>query len=116
MLLSQKRKEIGLLMALGLSQKATRSLFMKMGLILAGMGMFFGLILGLGASLFLALYPLQILPDVYYDSSLPSEVHYGFVAAVAIGCLILAFASAYWPVRHYLSRSPAENLRQFVVE
>ncbi len=116
MLLSQKRKEIGLLMALGLSQKATRALFMKMGLILAGMGMFFGLLLGLGASLFLAHYPLQILPDVYYDSSLPSEVHYVFVAAVGVGCLILAFVSAYWPVRHYLSRAPAENLRQFVVE
>ncbi len=116
MLLSQKRKEIGLLMALGLSQKATRSLFMKMGLILSGVGMFFGLLLGLGLSFILSEYPLQILPDVYYDSSLPSEVHYGFVAAVGLGCMILAFISAYWPVRHYLGRSPAENLRQFVAE
>ncbi len=116
MLLSQKRKEIGLLMALGLSQKSTQKLFLKMGLILSGVGMFFGLLLGVALSLFLYWHPLQILPDVYYDSSLPSQVHFGFVVAVAVGCMILAFISSYWPVRYYLSRSPAENLRQFTVD
>jgi lipoprotein-releasing system permease protein len=116
MLLSQKRKEIGLLMALGLSQRATRSLFLSLGLVLSGVGLFFGLFSGVAVSLFLAKYPLEILPDVYYDSSLPSEVNFTFVIGVGIACLLLAFASAFWPVRHYLRRSPAENLRVFVAE
>jgi lipoprotein-releasing system permease protein len=114
LLISQKRKEIGLMMSLGLSAAKTRRLFLSLGVILSGFGLFGGLIIGLGISFFLEKHPLEILPDIYYDSALPSEISYSFVGGVAICCLAVAALSAYAPVRKYLVLSPTENLRPYV--
>lgn len=116
LLLSQKRKEIGLLMALGLSAKDTRRLFLSLGMVLSGFGLFVGVLLGLSLSWLLEKYPLEILPDIYYDSALPSEINYTFVAAVAAACLVVALLSALGPVRQYLKLSPSQNLRPFVAD
>ncbi len=116
LLLSQKRKEIGLLMALGLSAQSTRRLFLSLGVVLSGFGLFSGVIIGLTISWLLEKYPLEILPDIYYDSALPSEINYTFVAAVAICCLLVALLSAVGPVRRYLRLSPSENLRPYSVD
>jgi lipoprotein-releasing system permease protein len=102
MMISQKRKEIGLLMSLGLSQYRVKKLFLFVGVILSGLGLFVGLTLGLIVSHLLQMYPLEILPDIYYDSSLPSF------------CLVIAVIAAYWPVKLYVDRSPSDNLRKFV--
>ncbi len=116
MLISQKRKEIGLLMALGLSRRRTQRLFLSVGVMLSGLGLFGGLVLGILVSILIDKYPLDILPDIYYDSSLPSEISYPFVGAVAIFCVLVAFSAAYWPVRNSMKRTPSQNLRPFVVE
>jgi lipoprotein-releasing system permease protein len=113
LLLSQKRKEIGLLMALGLSGEMTKRLFLAVGVVLSGFGLFAGAALGVVVSLLLEKYPLEILPDIYYDSALPSEINWIFVISVALGCLVVAALSAYGPVRRYLRFSPSENLRPY---
>lgn len=112
MLVSQKRKEIGLLMAIGFSRHSIRRLFLTLGVFLSGLGLFGGLILGVMTSLLIEKYPIDLLPDIYYDSAIPSEVNYAFVAGVAAFCLAVAFMAAYWPVRSYVRYSPSENLRQ----
>ncbi len=113
MLISQKRKEIGLLMALGLSELKTKRLFLALGLLLSGLGLFVGLGLGVLVSLIIDKYPIDVLPDIYYDSALPAELNFVFIAGVAVGCLFIAFLAAYLPVRLYLKYSPSENLRLF---
>ncbi len=116
LLLSQKRREIGLLMALGLSEQRTKRLFLALGMVLSGFGLFSGVTIGLLTSIWLERHPLEILPDIYYDSALPSEINYVFVGAVAVGCLVVAGLSAYGPVRRYLRFSPSENLRPYVAD
>lgn len=116
MLISQKRKEIGLLMSIGLSARRTKKLFLTIGLFLSGMGLFCGLILGLLVSFLIDRYPMDILPDIYYDSSLPSEINFVFIGWVAVFCLTISFIAAYLPVRLYMRYSPAENLRLFSAE
>jgi lipoprotein-releasing system permease protein len=116
MLISQKRKEIGILMALGMSRSKTSKLFMYLGLFLSEIGLFGGLILGVLVSKMIEWYPMNILPDIYYDSSVPSELNYYFVLFVAIFCFVIAFIAAYWPVKLYINKSPSENLRLFTAD
>lgn len=116
MLISQKRKEIGILMALGMSRSKTSKLFMYLGLFLSEIGLFGGLILGVLVSKLIEWYPMNILPDIYYDSSIPSELNYYFVLFVAIFCFIISFIAAYWPVKLYINKSPSENLRLFTAD
>lgn len=116
MLISQKRKEIGLLMSVGFSRKKTEKLFLLVGVFLSSFGLFIGLLLGILVSLLIDKYPMNVLPDIYYDSSLPAELSASFVLGVAIFCIVVVVVAAYWPVRLYLKKSPSENLRQFISE
>ncbi|MCB0350460.1 MAG: FtsX-like permease family protein [Bdellovibrionales bacterium] len=116
MLISQKRKEIGLLMSIGFSKKNTERLFLSIGVFLSSFGLFAGLILGVVVSVLIDKYPLYILPDIYYDSSLPSELSASFVVGVTLFCVLIAIMAAYWPVRLYMKNTPSENLRQFVAD
>ena len=111
MLISNKRKEIGLLMSIGFSRQRVSNLFLQLGLLLSGIGLFGGLGLGLLTSWLIEKYPLEILPDIYFDSSIPSEINYGFISIVTLFCFVIAFLAAYVPVQLYLQKSPAENLR-----
>jgi lipoprotein-releasing system permease protein len=116
MLISQKRKEIGLLMSVGFSKKNTERLFLSIGVFLSSFGLFTGLILGVIVSILIDKYPLNILPDIYYDSSIPSELSTIFVVGVTLFCVIVAVMAAYWPVRLYMKNTPSENLRQLVAD
>src|SRR5439155_715053 len=64
-LITQKRKEIGLLMAMGLSRKKTRALFTRLGLLLSSVGILSGAALGVIACLVIDSLDTSILPDFY---------------------------------------------------
>ncbi len=111
LLLTQKRKDLGLLMALGLSPKQTRWLFVRVGLMLSSFGIFSGLILGLVICYVIARFPLPILPDIYYETIIPAKVDVRFVLGVLFAAAVIAFVSADLPVRGITRESPAEALR-----
>ena len=50
-------------------------------------------------------------PDVYYISSLPSEVHPGDVVRIALAALILTFLATLYPAFQAARTAPAEALR-----
>lgn len=111
LLLMQKRKDIGLLMAIGLSPRATRGLFVRVGLILSSIGIFGGLFFGLLICFIVARYPLSILPNIYYDTTIPASVDPRFVFGILIFAGVISFLSAYWPARTATAELPAEALR-----
>jgi lipoprotein-releasing system permease protein len=112
LLMSQKRQDIGMLMALGLSRARIRSLFLQVGLFLSFSGILSGFLLGTGITLFLEKYPLAILPDIYTDSTLPAKVTAGNLLFV-LGCsAAIAILGAVLPVWRYVRGMPAENLRK----
>lgn len=111
LLLSQKRKDIGLLMALGLSPKQTRWLFVKVGLILSSIGILSGMVIGLVICFVVARYPLPILPDIYYDATIPATVEPRFIVWILVLSSIIAYLSADWPAKNATSELPAEALR-----
>jgi len=110
-LISEKQKDIGLLMALGLSRARTRNLFGRVGLYLGLAGCILGLILGVFVSLFLQKNPLQFMPTVYVDSTLPSKVDFKEIFWISICLLSLTFIASFGPATQAIRRLPAEGLR-----
>lgn len=112
LLLSQKRRDIALIKTMGLSQNKTLWLFTKMGLWISGTAIALGTVLGLGISLYLEYNPVNILPNIYYDSSIPALVDFSFVILVLCISLVLAFLGSYVPALATLKIQPAILLRQ----
>lgn len=111
LLISQKRKEIGLLMAIGFSMKRVANLFQSLGMILSLLGLFGGVIVGSCIAYYIEMHPLHVLPDIYYDSELPAEVQGTFVGIVFLIGLILAWSAVKLAVRQILQLTPSEALR-----
>ena len=112
LLLTQKRKEIGLLMALGLTPLKTSRLFFGLGLMLSVTGIGIGMVVGLSICFGLQEYPLNILPsDVYYDVSIPARVEPFFIAMILLFAGIIAAVSSWLPARFHTRFTPAEGLR-----
>lgn len=110
LLLMQKRKDIGLLMALGLSPKRARDLFIRLGLLLSGIGIGTGLVIGVVICLVVQKYPLPLLPDIYYDTTIPASVDPLFILAILVCSFAIAYLSAYFPAKRHTSESPSDCL------
>lgn len=111
LLVSQKRKEMGLLQAIGLGPLALKKLLTGIGVGLGGLGLLSGGFLGASLSLYLESYPLKVLPDIYYDSEISALTDWNLILVVmVIGFLLSYFGSKAVGVGLY-SQSPSELLR-----
>ena len=99
LLLFQKRREIKLLRALGLSSKKTLEIFSKVGLILTLSGVFSGAIFGTAISLYIEAHPLNLLSDAYYDPQVPAKVEWILVLVVMITASLVGFYGSWLPAR-----------------
>ncbi len=112
LLMNQKRQDIGMFMALGLSLKRTRSVFFRVGLLLSFVGILCGIVLGSGICLFLDWYPLELLPDIYTDSTLPAKLTWRIFMFVSVSSSLIAVLGSWLPVWRYVALHPAESLRK----
>ncbi len=112
LIMSQKQSDIAILKTLGLSNKRTLLLFTQMGLWISLSAISVGTILGLSVSYYLEKNPLQVLPHIYYDASIPAYVDLRFAGIVLVVSTILAFLGCYFPSRTTLNIQPAILLKQ----
>lgn len=112
LLLSQKRRDIALLRVTGLSKRDTVSLFTRVGLVLAGTAVFVGALLGIATGLYIEAYPLNVLPDIYYDSEIPAKFDLALTIGVLIVASLLSFFGAWIPARSVAGLEPSRVLRQ----
>ena len=94
---TQKRQDMGLLMALGLSPQKTHRLMMSISCGLAGLGICSGLSIGIGLSLLLDHFTLLRLPDIYYDTSLPVKLDFIGITLIMILSVVISLLSAWLP-------------------
>ena len=103
-------------MAMGLSKSDTRKLFLKLGLTLSSVGLFGGLFIGTIICLLIDHYPLPILPDIYYDATIPAKVDPVLIIVTIIFASIISVLSAWLPTRKYTNLNPADALRSRINE
>ncbi len=91
MLLLEKRKEVAILRALGLTWSRLRKIFLFDGLLIGSAGVAAGLLMGLGVLFFLETWqPIHLAPEVYFVSQVPVEyARRNFVLVVSAAFVIL---------------------------
>lgn len=120
MVVTDKRTDIAILRTLGASQGEVRTTFLIQGLVIGWIGVVFGI--GLGVALALNVdrivpflertFGFQIMDsDVYYITSIPSEVHLSNVLAIGVAALLLTGLATVYPALRAARTAPAEALR-----
>jgi lipoprotein-releasing system permease protein len=120
MVVNDKRTDIAILRTLGAPPRAILQAFVTQGLAIGWFGVACGAVLGV----LLALNVTSIVPflqrlfrfqifsaQVYYDTAIPSEVHWPEVAWIAVVALLLTLASTIYPALRAAATPPADALR-----
>lgn len=100
MTVMNRRRDIALLLSLGLGKRELKKIFFRLGFIIGFGGIIGGVILGLFGLYLLDTFPIVSLPsDVYGTSKLPLElsaVDFGLIVLGSIGVVLL---SSYYPAK-----------------
>ena len=108
----EKRRDIGVLKAMGMTPRRITRLFMAEGILIGAIGTSLGILLGLGV-LFLqirfAIFPLD--PTVYIIPAIPVEIRAMDFVSIAVASLGLSLGAAYYPARRAAATLPSESLR-----
>ncbi len=111
LLLVQKKKEIGILMVLGLSLKKIRRLFISTGFLLCALGAGSGVLLGLLISWLLTYVNMSWFIPVGEDTMFVVKFYPMFLVLFVISIGVLAFLSCWLSVRSQLKQNPALLLK-----
>lgn len=120
MIVMEKNKDIAILKTMGATSRNIMKIFMFQGLIIGVVGTFLGCLVGLGVALNLEqistfiekIFGFKILPgDIYYLSTLPSQVDYADVFVIITATLLISFLATIYPSRKASRIDPAEALR-----
>src|SRR6266404_1356989 len=120
MVVNDKRTDIAILRTVGLSPRGIVAVFMTQGVLIGWIGASLGVTLGLALALNVdVIVPVLeqtfgfhfMDPDVYYISSLPSEVHPGDVVRIGLAAFILTLVATVYPALQAARTQPAEALR-----
>jgi lipoprotein-releasing system permease protein len=120
MVVTDKRTDIAILRTFGASPRRIVGVFMSQGLVIGWvgvtLGVIFGVILAYNADPVMKFlentFGFQVWDsDVYYVTSLPSEVRWRMVAIIAAGAFILTALATIYPALRASKIEPAEALR-----
>jgi lipoprotein-releasing system permease protein len=120
MVVTDKRTDIAILRTFGAAPARVMGVFLTQGLVIGWLGVALGVLLGL----LLALHVDTIVPflertfrfqimdsDVYYITTIPSEVHWGNIVVIAAAALALTALATVYPAIRAARTAPAEALR-----
>jgi len=113
MVVSEKRRDIGVLKSMGASPGFVMRVFLLEGLLIGALGTLLGSALG-GALIFvLKRYPFVHLPgDVYFIETLPVRPEAGDFAAVILAAFVLCLAAACYPAWQASRLDPVTAIRR----
>lgn len=120
MMVTDKQSDIAILRTLGMTPGNIMAIFMVQGTLIGLIGTALGVVGGVALanniesliSRLERLLDYQFLPaDVYYISSLPSELHWNDVGIIAVTAFVLSILSTLYPSWRAAQIKPAEALR-----
>jgi lipoprotein-releasing system permease protein len=109
---TQKRREIGVLVALGATPSGVMRIFVLQGLSMGVLGTLLGAALGVGLAVLLDRFQLiKLDPSVYYLDHLPFTVQPGDLAAIVGIAVLVALLATLYPAWRAARLDPVESLR-----
>ncbi len=111
LLVLEKKEDIGILMALGVSRANIGKIFVVQGAIIAVMGIIAGTILGLLICSYLYYFPPNLPQDVYFIPRLPVSIQLSDIIIINIIAFVLSVISSFLPANRAGKLSPVEVLR-----
>lgn len=112
LLISLKKKDIAIMKTIGFTDMFVLKIFTFCGIYLGLFGVVPGVVVGSLVSYYLELWPIQVLPDIYYDSSIPSELNMAFVFSVFVVALAMVVMASLLSSRKSLEVTPAEVFKR----
>jgi lipoprotein-releasing system permease protein len=108
----EKRRDIGILKALGATRKSITQIFMLEGLLVGVLGTAVGLVIGLLVCWLQSTYGLFPLdPTVYIIPAIPVEVRWTDIVAVVVASMTLTTWASFSPARRAARQLPVEAIR-----
>ena len=111
MLITQKRSDIAILRAMGVTPKTITAIFMIIGLSVAGVAALLGILCACIASILLERYPFIELPHIYYVSHLPAHMEWSIMVTVFLVVLLITFLATWFAAQRAKSITIAHVLR-----
>ena len=113
MIVMEKKKEVGILMALGTRKNSITKIFIIQGMIVGVLGTIFGLILGFTVSYLQLKYEFIALPgDIYFINAVPILLSVTDFISVAVVSILLTFLSTIYPSYQAGKLLPAQIIRE----
>jgi lipoprotein-releasing system permease protein len=111
MLVLEKRKEIAVLKALGVSDGGIVKIFLSEGLQIGVAGGILGLISGLAWCLFIEKVGIKLDPQVYYIPALPVKIEPLQTALAVVIAILVTFLASIYPALKASQVEPVEGLK-----
>lgn len=111
MIVIQKQRDIGILMSMGYTKKAIKSIFQKQGLYIGLIGCFIGGTMGLLLSWGQMKYGFVKLSSAFIIDAYPVEIRTLDVTLVLVGSLILCLLASWYPAHRAAQVQPSDAVR-----
>jgi lipoprotein-releasing system permease protein len=111
LMVTEKGKEIGILKALGTTDRAIMTVFMLEGIVIGAIGTAFGVATGVSLCLGLRWYGLRLDPDVYYIDRLPIAINWADYGLVALAAIAICTLATIYPAHAASKLRPVDALR-----
>jgi lipoprotein-releasing system permease protein len=111
LMVTEKRKEISILKAMGARNEQLGAVFLAEGLLLGSLGVLGGLVTGGGLCILLKRYEIVRLPEVYLDRTLPVTFDPAVYWVTALVALVIVLIAAYYPTQRASRLMPIDGIR-----
>jgi lipoprotein-releasing system permease protein len=111
LLLTQKKKDVGNLLAMGMTKARTKNIFVGIGMFLALFGVLGGVISGVILALLVDRYSQDVLPAFYQETNIPTEIQLWQVATIVGIAVVFSYFALNVTMKRLSSFKPSEILR-----